>query len=101
MRVGDKPLRRQTRTMQIAPRKPNTRNVKLANNTRRHRLKTTVQNVNSIIGKRTPNRDLQATFVPCTNNMANRIDRSFGRTIKVGDPIDLEVTRDLAMKFCR
>ena len=45
IRVGDKPLRRQTRPLQIAPRQSNPRDVQLADNTRRYRLKTRVQNI--------------------------------------------------------
>ena len=48
IRIRDKPLPRQTRTVEIPPRKPNTPNVKLPNNTPRNRLKTTVQDINTI-----------------------------------------------------
>ena len=37
-RIGHKPLRRQTRTSQIAPRQPRSRNVKLPANPGRYRL---------------------------------------------------------------
>ena len=61
MRVGHKPLRRQTRTRQIAPRQPHARNVKLPNNPRRHRLKTTVQNIRPRVPDRTADRHLGAS----------------------------------------
>src|SRR4029079_3544711 len=90
MRVGDKPLRRQSRSLQIAPRKPNTRNVKLANNPSRNRLKTRVQYIDPVIGQRTPNGDVQPTFVT-GYSMADRIDRGFRRAIKIRAPSDLNV----------
>ena len=62
MRVGDKPLRRQPRRGQITPRQTNARDVKLAHNTRRHRLQTTVQNINPIIRHRTADRDDASRF---------------------------------------
>ena len=40
MRVGDEPLRRQARALQIPPRQTHARDVQLADNARRHRLKT-------------------------------------------------------------
>ena len=48
MRVRDKPLRRQSKTTQITPRKTNTRNVKLPNNPNRNSLQPAVQNINTI-----------------------------------------------------
>ena len=45
-RVRNKPLRRQTRTTHIPTRQTRPRNVKLTAHTSRHRLQTTVQNVN-------------------------------------------------------
>ena len=56
MPVGDKPLRRQRRPVQIAPRQPNTRDVQLTDNTRRHRLKTAVQHIGPRVPDRTPDR---------------------------------------------
>src|SRR5262245_53866241 len=50
MRVGNKPLRRQTRTTQIAARQARARNVKLPAHPSRNRLKTTVQYINAQIG---------------------------------------------------
>jgi hypothetical protein len=89
MRVGDKPLRRQSRSLQIPTRKPDPRDVKLANNSSRYRLKPTVQNINPIIGQRTPNRDIQARFVT-SYSMADRIDCGFRRAIEIGDLRNLE-----------
>ena len=57
IRVRNKPLRRQTRTTQIAPRKTRPRNVKLARNPSRNRLQAPVQNVNPRVPDRTPNRN--------------------------------------------
>ena len=51
MRVGDKPLRRQTRAMEIPPRKTKPRDVQLTRNTPRHRLKTSIQDINTILRK--------------------------------------------------
>src|SRR3954447_3271368 len=48
-RVRNKPLRRQTRTTNIATRKTRSRNVKLPAHTSRYRLQTAVQNVGAII----------------------------------------------------
>ena len=52
-RVRNKPLRRQTRTANIPTRQARPRNVKLTAHTSRHRLQTTVQNVDL----RVPDRD--------------------------------------------
>ena len=45
-RIGDEPLRRQLRLVQIAARKPDTANVKLPRHPDRHRMTMPVQNVN-------------------------------------------------------
>ena len=55
-RVGHKPLRRQSGTPQIAARQPRPRNVKLARNPDRNRLKPTVQNINPRVPDRPANR---------------------------------------------
>ena len=60
-RIGHKPLRRQARTTQIAPRQSRSRNIKLPNNTGRHRLQTPVQNINLRIRQRSTDRDVRAT----------------------------------------
>src|SRR5262245_46311988 len=56
IRVRDKPLRRQTKPAEIAPRNALPRNVKLANNSRRNRLKSTIQHINPRVPDRTVNR---------------------------------------------
>ena len=71
---------------------------KLADNTRRHRLKTAVQNIGPIIRHRMPDRNDRASFVT-DNAMRDRVDRGFGRTVEIGDPRDLEVPRNLAPKL--
>src|ERR1700726_383731 len=55
--VRNKPLRRQPRTIQIAPRKPRPRYVQLPRYPRRYRLQTAVQYINPIIGQRTTDRN--------------------------------------------
>src|SRR5436305_491458 len=55
VRVGNKPLRREPRTMQIAPRQPRSRNVKLPRNTRSHGLQPTVQHIRARVPDRTAN----------------------------------------------
>src|SRR5262245_50656083 len=57
MRVGNKPLRRQTRTTQIAARQPRARDVKLPAHPSRYRLKTTVQYINPRVPDRTADRN--------------------------------------------
>ena len=104
MRVRDKPLRRQPGALQIAPRQAQPRNVKLANNTRRNSLKTTVQNINPILGTdgQSGRIVVDASNMPRRSNMrrpqhmhlrrtmTDRIDRGFGRAVKIGDPRDLD-----------
>src|SRR5262249_22252187 len=46
-RVGNKPFRRQTSTPHIPPRKPRSRNVKLATNPSRYRLQTPVKDIDA------------------------------------------------------
>ena len=60
MRVRDKPLRRQTRTPQVAPRNPKTRDVQLPRHTRRQRLETRSQNINPRVPDRTADRQAMA-----------------------------------------
>ena len=56
-RTRHEPLRRQTRTVQITPRKTMTRYVKLARNTHRNRLKLSIKNINPRVRDRTTNRN--------------------------------------------
>ena len=83
-RIRNKPLRRQTRTTQIAPRQSRSRNVKLPRNPSRHRLQTAVQYVNPRVPDRTTDRrhgrsaDQRFTH--------GRADRRLGRTIGIDHP---------------
>src|SRR5262245_54144009 len=54
--IRNKTLTRQTATTNIAPPNPGPRNVKLPNNTNRHRLQTTVQYINPRVPDRTTKR---------------------------------------------
>ena len=84
MPVGNKPLRRQSRTTQITPRKPRTRNVKLPHNTRRHRLQPAVQHVDPRVPDRPADRD---TVVRRTSRCPHRqrcaVDSRLGRAIDI------------------
>src|SRR5262245_10027575 len=88
MRVRYKPLRRQTRTPQIAARQPRTRNVKLPAHPSRYRLQPTVQNISAIIGKRAPDRNASLVSV-AVQNKGGGVDAALGGSIRVDD-------RDLA-----
>ena len=55
-RVGHEPLRRQTRTTQIAARQTRARNVKLARDPSRHRLQAAVQHISPRVPDRTADR---------------------------------------------
>ncbi len=57
-RVRNKPLRRQPRTIQIAPRKPRSRNVQLPRYPRRYRLQTAVQHIHPRVPDRPANRHI-------------------------------------------
>src|SRR5262249_61818308 len=54
--IRNKTLTRQGATTNIPPPNPSTRNVKLPNNTNRHRLQTTVQYINPRVPDRTTKR---------------------------------------------
>src|SRR4029450_12014385 len=54
MPIRNKTLTRQTATTNIPPPNPGPRDVKLPNNTNRHRLQTTVQYINPQIGDAAP-----------------------------------------------
>src|SRR5262249_60850182 len=55
--IRNKALRRQPATPNIPTTNPSPRNVKLPNNPNRHRLQTTIQYINPVVGQRTPDRD--------------------------------------------
>ena len=98
MRVRDKPLRRQTRAVQVAARKSRTGDVKLAHNTRRHRLKTGVQNIRPIIRKRSAKRKLRTSLI-VRHHMGNRINGRLGRAVEIGNRQPLQCTRNLLRKL--
>src|SRR4030095_9861525 len=57
VRVRNKPLRSQTRSIQITTRQTQTRNVQLPNHTKRYRLKISVEDIDTVVRKWTPDRD--------------------------------------------
>ena len=63
------PLRRQPRTIEIAPRNTQPRNIKLPNNPSRHSLKTGVQNINPIVRQRTTYGELRLQLIFVTQAM--------------------------------
>src|SRR5262249_138022 len=60
---------------------PSPRDVKLPNNPNRHRLQTTIQDINPRVPDRTTNRDLARAIV--TAWPIGHVDGSFGWTVKV------------------
>src|SRR6266478_620558 len=72
----------------------------LPNNTNRYRLQTIIQNMDPVVGQRTTNRDAR-TGLLTFDRKSNGIDRSFGRTVKIGDVRNLEMARNLLRKRCR
>src|SRR5262245_45674125 len=97
--IRNKALRCQCPTTQIAPRTARPRNVKLPNNPNRHRLQTTIQNVHAVIGQWTTDRDLRAGLL-LFDHKSDCIDRRLRRTIKIGDGLNAETSRNLFRK-CR
>ena len=98
MRVRNKPLRRQPKPTQIAPRQPRPRDVKLPNNPRRHRLQSTVQNVNPRVRDRTADRDLRTGLI-AGHDVANGVDRGLRRAVEIADPPDLEMAQNLVLEL--
>src|SRR5262249_25022194 len=74
--VRTKPLPRQTAATNISTPNPSPRDVKLPNNTNRHRLQTTIQYVDSVVAQRTTNRDAR-TGLLTFDRKSNCIDRGF------------------------
>jgi hypothetical protein len=85
MRVGDKPLRRQTDTPQIAARNAKAADVKLARNPRRNRLETIVQNIRTIVRKRTTNRDVCLMCIFPAKAMCSGPHATFRRPILIDE----------------
>src|SRR6516162_7564243 len=96
--VRNKTLPAQPSTTQIPARYSAPRYVKLPNNPNSNRLQTIVQYVNSIVRQRPANRDVR-TWLLAFNSKSNRIDRSFSRTVKIGDIFDIETARNLFLKL--
>src|SRR6516225_6229941 len=63
IRVGNKPLRSQPRTPQIAARYTSTRDVKLPRYPSRYRLQIIVQHINTRVPDRTANRNTQTNQI--------------------------------------
>src|SRR5262245_21316047 len=83
MRVGNKPLRRQTRTTQIAARQSRARNVKLPAHPSRNRLKTTVQYINPRVRYRSSDRNGLVEIGSAGDGETSAERRSLGRPIAV------------------
>src|SRR5262247_4737489 len=79
--VRNKTLTRQTATTNIAPPNPSPRDVKLPNNTNRHRLQTTIQYINPRVPNRTTKRNLARAIV--TAWPIGHVDGGFGWTVKI------------------
>src|SRR5215468_15388 len=95
--IRNKALTRQSAATNIPPPNPSTRNVKLPNNTNRHRLQAIIQNVDPVVAQRPTNRDAR-TGLLTFDRKSNGIDRGFGRTVKIGDARNLEMARNLFLK---
>src|SRR5499433_2190286 len=98
--IRNKALRRQPATPDIPTPNPSPRDVKLPNNPNRHRLQTTIQYINPVVGQRTPDRDARIGLLTF-HSKSNCIDRGFGRTVKIGDARNLEMVRNLLLKRSR
>src|SRR5499426_872233 len=79
--IRNKALRRQPATPDIPTPNPSPRDVKLPNNPNRHRLQTTIQDINPRVPDRATNRDLARAIV--TAWPIGHVDGSFGWTVKV------------------
>src|SRR5262249_25814538 len=79
--VRNKTLTRQGAATHISTPNPSPRDVKLPNNTNRHRLQTTVQYINPRVPNRTTNRNLARAIV--TAWPIGYVDGSFRGTVKI------------------
>src|SRR5215471_17605736 len=70
--IRNKALTRQSAATNIPPPNPSTRNVKLPNNTNRHRLQTTVQYINPRVPDRTTKRHTRWKAVHLTTAICGR-----------------------------
>jgi len=94
--IGHKPLRRQTRTVQIASRKTCPRNVKLPRNPDRNRLKPAVQHIGPRVPDRTPNGERPGKFIRVIGGECSAKRGRFGRTIGVNQPATTHRCQDIA-----
>src|SRR4249920_946322 len=81
--VRNKPLRRQPRTIQIAPRKPRPRYVQLPRYPRRYRLQTAVQHVHPRVPDRPANGNRRSNRHPLSAAIDGRPNTTFSWTIFV------------------
>src|SRR5215813_1864643 len=95
--IRNKALRRQPATPDIPTPNPSPRDVKLPNNPNRHRLQTTIQYINPVIGQRTPDRDARIGLLT-VDSKSNCINRDLGRTVEIGDARNLEMAQNLLLK---
>src|SRR5262249_43481693 len=81
--IRNKTLRCQTTTTQIPPPNSRTRNVKLPNNPNRHRLQTTIQNVNTRVPHRPTNGNTPRNVTDFTASIRGRPDATLRRAILI------------------
>src|SRR5262249_7883339 len=98
--VRNKALPRQTPTSNIPAPNPSPRNVKLPNDPNRNSLQTTIQDIDPVVAQRTADRDARIGLLT-SDRKSNGIDRSFGRTVKIGDVRNLKMARNLSLERCR
>src|SRR5262249_14512686 len=70
--IRNKTLTRQPGTTNISPPNPSPRDVKLPNNTNRHRLQAIIQNIDSVVAQRTTNRHTRWKAVHLTTAICGR-----------------------------
>src|SRR5262249_18471019 len=85
------------RSPQIATRKTRPRNVELPAYPSRNRLKTTVQYIGPIVGKRAPDWNASVVSVD-VQNKGGGVDTAFGRTIGIDDRDLAEARAQLAVE---
>src|SRR6201989_2816302 len=98
--VRDKALPSQPAAANIAATYPTAGYVKLPNYPNSYRLQPIIQNINTVIGQRTTNRDMRTRLL-ALDTKSNGIDRRFRRTVKIGDRLEREASRNLSRKLYR
>src|SRR4029077_19301837 len=98
--VRNKALPSQPAAANIAATYPTAGYVKLPNNPNSYRLKPIIQNINTVIGQRTANRDMRTRLL-ALDTKSHGIDRRFRRTVKIGDRLEREASRNLSRKLYR